>query len=56
MDEVQLMCDMQSLETQLSHLGPVHEKYALMFMQCLESNPLPEPIKKLKVRRDHLQK
>ncbi len=56
MDEVQLICDVQSLETQLSHLGPVHEKYALMFMQSLDSNTLSERIMKLKVRRDHLQK
>ncbi len=56
MDEVQLMCEVQSLETQLSHVGPVHEKFALMFMQSLESNPLSERIRKLKVRRDHLQK
>ena len=56
MDEVQLMCDVEYLQTQLSHLGPVHEKYALMFMQSLDSNTLSERIMKLKVRRDHLQK
>jgi hypothetical protein len=55
MDEVQLMCEVQSLETQLSHVDPVHEKFALMFMQSLESNPLSEQIRKLKVRRNHLQ-
>ena len=38
MDEVQLMCDVESLQMQLSHLGPVHEKCALLFMQSLESN------------------
>ncbi len=42
MDEVQLMCDVESLQTQLSlsHGDPVHAKFALMFMQSLESNPL----------------
>jgi hypothetical protein len=46
MDEVQLMCEVQSLETQLSHVVPVHKKFALMFMQSLESNQLSERIKK----------
>ncbi len=56
MDEVQLMCEVESLQTQLSHGDPVHEKFALMSMQGLDSNPMSERIRKLKVRRDHLQK
>ena len=56
MDEVQLMCHVESLQMQLSHLGPVHEKCALLFMQSLESDTLSERIMKLKVRRDHLQR
>jgi hypothetical protein len=39
-DELQLMCEVESLQTQLSSAGrPVDEKFAHMFIQSLASKP-----------------
>ena len=55
-DELQLMCEAESLQAQLSDAGrPVDEKIAQFFMNSLASKSLPERIRKWQVRRDHLQ-
>ena len=56
-DELQLMCEAESLQTQLKRAGePVDEKIAQLFIDSLASKSLPERIRKWQVRRDHLQK
>ena len=57
-DELQLIFEVESLQTQLSDVGlPVDEKFAQLFIQSVTPNkPLTERIRKWKARRDHLQK
>ena len=57
-DELQLIFDVESLQTQLSEAGrPVDEKIAQLFIQSVTPNkPLTERIRRWKARRDHLQK
>ena len=55
-DEMQLVCEVESLQSQLKRAGePVDERIAQFFMNSLASKSLPERIRKWQVRRDHLQ-
>jgi hypothetical protein len=57
-DELQLIFEVESLQTQLSDAGhPVNDKFEHIFIQSVAPNkPLPERIRRWKARRDHLQK
>ena len=55
-DELQLMCEAESLQTQLKRAGePVDEQIAQLFIDSLASKSLPERMRKWQLRRDHLQ-
>ncbi len=57
-DELQLIFEVESLQTQLSEAGrPVDEQIAHILIQSVAPNKLlPERIRRWKARRDHLQK
>ncbi len=56
-DELQLIFEVESLQTQLSEAGrPVDEKIAQMFIQSVAPKALTVRIRKWQARRDHLLK